>query len=276
MVSEAFGGSKGCLKKKMGTCGDLAEMLRVITKKLNNLGKRCFICKDKSHLTCKCPFKSILPSKCSIMEEEEKMYKSVVLEKEDHVDEEILREELVIKLGEKSHENVFYQTKVEESIELNISGFKVSNDKNEEPIDEKQVKPIENIGIKQPNTNFNNHFDLRSFYLVQEKLKNLIDEKCVKFGYIFEEKELIRGNIHIEACQIELVFLGITEFEVEFFSKKRRMMQDDAIAIGLFKIKSHVNLFNIWIWFILSFKYGFGQYCLLIQDQIRYLMSRLL
>ena len=40
------------------------------------------------------------------------------------------------------------------------------------------------------------------------------------------------------------------------------MMQDDARAIGLFKIKSHVNLFNIWIWFILSFKYGFGQYCL--------------
>lgn len=237
----------------MGTCRDLAEMLRVITKKLDNLGKRCFICKDKSHLTCKCPFKSILPSKCFIMEEEEKMYKSLVLEKKDHVDEEILREELVIKLGEKSHENVFYQTKVEESIELNISCFKVSNDKNEEPIDEKQVKTIENIGIKEPNTNFNIHFNLPSFYLVQEKLKNLIDERCVKFGYIFEEKELLRGIYILKLVRLNLCFRNNRIRGRILFEEK----ENDARAFGLFKSKSHANLFNIWIWFILSFQVWF-------------------
>ena len=49
--------------------------------------KRCFICKDKGHITTECPFKAILPSKkCSSMEEEEKL---------DHENEEIFKEEFV-------------------------------------------------------------------------------------------------------------------------------------------------------------------------------------
>ena len=59
--------------------------------------------------------------------------------------------------------------KVEDSIELNISCFKICSDKNEKLIDEKETQQLENIGIEQSNTNFNNYVNYPVFIWCKKK-----------------------------------------------------------------------------------------------------------